>query len=120
LSDASPFDLIWFNDERRAKVEEYLHSEKARAYLPALESTAELVDGFESPLGMELLSTVDWPLVNGYQADISSIREGISKWPGENTSARRKQKLFDDRLLQLALDRLEANGRLPHVDQANA
>ena len=107
LSDAGPFDLIWFNDSRRAKVAEYLCSNKARAYLPALEITGSLIDGFESPLGMELLSTVDWLLVEGgYRADVTSIREGISKWPGGEASARRKQKLFDDRLLRLALNRL--------------
>jgi O-acetyl-ADP-ribose deacetylase (regulator of RNase III) len=110
LSDAGPFDLIWFNDSRRAKVDEYLHSEKARTYLPALEATGKLIDGFESPLGMELLATVDWLLVNGgYQPNITSIREGLAKWPGEAASARRKQELFDDRLLQLALNRLNAH-----------
>ena len=109
LSDAGPFDLIWFNDSRRAKVDEYLHSEKARTYLPALEATGKLIDGFESPLGMELLATVDWLLVNGgYQPNITSIREGLAKWPGGAASARRKQELFDDRLLQLALNRLNS------------
>ncbi len=108
LSDAGPFDLIWFNDARRAKVEEYLHSEKARAYLPALEATARLIDGYESPLGMELLATVDW-LVHqeGYSADLPSIREGIAHWPGGKKAIERKQHLFDDRLLELALNRLK-------------
>lgn len=109
LSDAGPFDLIWFNDSRRAKVEEYLRSEKAREYLPALEATGKLIDGFESPLGMELLSTVDWLITEGgRRADVNSVREGLSKWTGGESSARRKQQLFDDRLLQLALDRLNA------------
>ncbi len=108
LSDASPFDLIWFNDSRRAKVEEYLHTEKARAYLPALEATGAVIDGFESPLGMELLSTVDWLLTEGgCNPDITSIKVGLAKWPGGEESARRKKGLFDDRLLQLALDRLK-------------
>jgi O-acetyl-ADP-ribose deacetylase (regulator of RNase III) len=110
LSDAGPFDLIWFNDSRRAKVEEYLHSDKARTYLPALEATGKIIDGFESPLGMELLATVDWLLdKGGYQPSLSSIKEGLSKWPGGDAAARRKQKLFDDRLIKLALNRLNAS-----------
>jgi hypothetical protein len=108
LSDASPFDLIWFNDERRAKVEEYLHTEKARAYLPALEATAKLIDGYESPLGMELLATVDWLVrKEGYSAELSSIRQGIARWPGGKQAVERKQHIFDDRLLELALNRLK-------------
>jgi O-acetyl-ADP-ribose deacetylase (regulator of RNase III) len=108
LSDAGPFDLIWFNDSRRTKVEEYLHSEKARTYLPALEATAKLIDGYESPLGMELLATVDWLIhEGGYAIDLGSIREGIARWPGGKKSIQRKQHLFDDRLLQLALNRLK-------------
>jgi hypothetical protein len=57
---------------------------------------------------MELLSTVDWLLdKGGYEANLRSIREGIAKWPGGMGAAQRKQKLFDDRLLQLALNRLK-------------
>ena len=108
LSDAGPFDLIWFDESRRAKVAEYLHSEKAKAYLRPLEATAKLIDGYESPLGMELLSTVDWLIhQGGCPANVPSIRRGIAKWPGGKESVQRKQKLFDDRLVQLALDRLK-------------
>jgi O-acetyl-ADP-ribose deacetylase (regulator of RNase III) len=107
LSDAGPLDLIWFNDERRSKVEEYLHTEKARSYLPALEATARLIDGYESPLGMELLSTVDWLIEkDGYSPELRSIRQGISSWPGGKKAIQRKQHLFDDRLIELALNRL--------------
>ena len=108
LSDAGPFDLIWFNDARRSRVEEYLHSDKARTYLPALEATARLIEGYESPLGMELLATVDW-LVHqeGYSADLHSIRKGIAHWPGGRDAVERKQHLFDDRLLELALNRVK-------------
>jgi O-acetyl-ADP-ribose deacetylase (regulator of RNase III) len=107
LSDAGPFDLIWFDNSRRAKVQEYLHSDKAKAYLRPLEATARLIDGYESPLGMELLATVDWLIHRGgYASDVPSIRRGIAEWPGGRESVERKQRLFDDRLLHLALDRL--------------
>jgi O-acetyl-ADP-ribose deacetylase (regulator of RNase III) len=108
LSDAGPFDLIWFDDSRRIKVEEYLHTEKARAYLPPLEAASKLIDGYESPLGLELLSTVDWLIhEGGYPASLHSIREGLANWPGGKKASQRKQHLFDDRLIRLALDRLE-------------
>ena len=108
LSDAGPFDLIWFEDSKRERVNEYLQSSSGKDFLPALERTARAIDGFESPLGMELLATVDWLLsVGGKSATLSSIREGLASWPGGRAAAKRKQNLFDDRLLGLALERLQ-------------
>lgn len=108
LGDAGPFDLIWFDDSRGPKVESYLCSAKARVYLPAVEAVCRLIDGFESPLGLELLSTVDWVLVRGHSAaDSAHVREGIARWPDGHSAARRKKSLFDDRLVRLALDRLQ-------------
>jgi hypothetical protein len=56
---------------------------------------------------MELLATVDWLLQReSVSPDVPSLREGLSKWPGGADAGRRKQRLFDDRLLNLALERL--------------
>jgi O-acetyl-ADP-ribose deacetylase (regulator of RNase III) len=60
LADAGPFDVIWFDDAKKDTVAAYLNSSEAKPYRPALEATAALIDGFESPLGMELLATIDW------------------------------------------------------------
>lgn len=107
LADAGPFEPIWFEDSKRDSVAAYLTSEAARQYLPALERTAEIIDGFESPLGMELLATVDWLLFEKKcEPTIAGIRRGLQRWPGGRTAAKRKLDLFDDRLLQLALARL--------------
>ncbi len=103
ISEAGPLDVIWFNDESRPLLQSYLMSE-ANPYLEALEYTAALIDGFESPFGMELLATVDWLLVKEKVAPrISSLREGLRHWPG---AAVRKDRLFDDRALEIALERL--------------
>jgi hypothetical protein len=85
----------------------YLRSEEARAYAPALQATAEIIDGFESPLGMELLATVDWLVAReGAPPTLEGIRAGLGRWPGGARSAERKQRLFDDRTIDLALERL--------------
>jgi O-acetyl-ADP-ribose deacetylase (regulator of RNase III) len=107
LADAGPLDLIWFEDSQRDQVENYLRGESAEVYLPALEATASVIDGFESPLGMELLATVDWLLAEGGCAPtVEAVRAGLAAWKGGRPAARRKQKLFDDRLLGLAIERL--------------
>jgi hypothetical protein len=109
LSDAGPTDLIWFEDSKRPAVEAYLQSPECLPYHEGLEETAEVIDGFESPLGMELLATVDWIASEmRYELTLASVKEGLAHWPGGQAAARRKQMLFDDRLLGLAIDRLMA------------
>ena len=108
INDCDPLDTIWFNDDKREKVALYLKTE-AKAYLPALEKTAELIDGFESPFGMELLATVDWLLSQSQAApDPASLMEGVSRWPGGKHSAQRKLKLFDRPNVELALSQLNS------------
>jgi O-acetyl-ADP-ribose deacetylase (regulator of RNase III) len=110
LADASPFDVIWFDDAKADRVVAYLTTPEAKEYRPALELTAQLIDGFESPLGMELLSTVDWLIQReGKEPLVSAIRDGLGSWPGGEASAQRKQRLFDERLIGLALERLMDN-----------
>lgn len=107
ISDCGPLDTIWFNDAKRDKVALYLKTE-AKAYLPALEKATQLIDGFESPFGLELLSTVDWLLAHDQVApDPQALLEGVRHWSEGVSAARRKAKLFDLPKLELALNRLQ-------------
>lgn len=107
LSDAGPSDLIRFEDAKREKVMAYLRTPEVAQYLAALEKTTVIIDGFESPLGLELLATVDWLLTEGEAVpSVTGIREGLANWPGGAAAGRSKKKLFDDRLVALALKRL--------------
>ncbi len=88
-------------------MEAYLKQDSAPPLRLILDHTAERIDGFESPLGMELLSTVDWLIQReGCKPTLPSIREGLQRWPAGPQAGERKQRLFDDRLLEIALDRL--------------
>jgi O-acetyl-ADP-ribose deacetylase (regulator of RNase III) len=107
LSDAGPADTIWPDETRRKYVDLFLRQDTSKPLNRVLDETAELIDGFESPLGMELLSTVDWLIHREHaEPNIAGIREGLQKWPAGDAAAKRKLNLFDDRLLTLALDRL--------------
>ncbi len=106
ISDADPLDVIWFDDERKDFLQSYLKSE-AKPYSAALEHTAALIDGFESPFGMELLATVDWLLTKeGVAPSVPALRAGLRHWRGGPDVAGRKDRLFDDRALGIALERL--------------
>jgi O-acetyl-ADP-ribose deacetylase (regulator of RNase III) len=107
LSDASPTDSIWFDEERRRFVALYLQQEESESLQRILDYTGKRIDGFESPLGMELLATVDWLIERQrVEPSIDAIRSGLKSWPAGEAAAERKLKLFDDRLLGLALDQL--------------
>ena len=83
IGDASPFDVIWFEDSKRNKVAAYLETTEAKSYLPALEATADLIDGFQSPLGMELLATVDWLVHHdNVEPERDAIKAALATWAG--------------------------------------
>jgi len=109
VADAGPTDLIAFNDDRRESVAAYLAS-AASDYEVALDSVSALIDGFESPLGMELLATVDWLLSEkDLPPHVDDIRQGLESWPGGAASGARKLRIFDDHLVGLALERLHGD-----------
>lgn len=106
IPDSQPLDMIWFNDRQKEHVNTYLHRE-AKSWLPALEQVSQLIDGFESPFGMELLATVDWLLTEeNCQPTLSSVKEGVRHWPAGKKWADRKLTLFNDSSLQLAIARV--------------
>lgn len=111
LGDARPFDSIHFKDARRDRLSAYLTTAEAKSYKHALEATSNLIDGFESPLGMELLSTIDWLLNNdAVPADIDEIKVRLQGWPGGKSAGERKLRLFEDRIIGIALDALKESG----------
>lgn len=116
LSDAGPFDQIWFEESKREAVESFLRGPSASAYLEALDRTADLIDGFESPLGMELLATVDW-LISERRCEptVRAIKHCLADWPGGPQAGQRKERLFDERLLGLALEKLSTTSVEQHA-----
>jgi hypothetical protein len=114
ISDCGPMDTIAFAESEAEVVALFLGTSEAKPYAAALEETDALIDGFQSPLGMELLATVDWLLTKeGCSPDLLSLREGLARWPGGADAGQRKQRLFDDRLLELAIERLTGPGVMP-------
>lgn len=107
IADSEYLNIKRFNYKKVDKVSAFLQTGDARAYLPAIEETDKLIDGFQSPLGMEALATVDWLIVKeGVSPNLLSIRQGISAWPAGREHARRKEKLFSDKLLETAIKRV--------------
>ena len=114
LADASPMDLIWFNSSKRDIIQAYLNSGEGKTFLAALEWSSAVIDGFESPLGMELLATVDWLVAKeGIEPTPDNVLTGLQKWPAGATAGQRKAKIFDHRLIAVALEQLSAANSRP-------
>jgi O-acetyl-ADP-ribose deacetylase (regulator of RNase III) len=106
LPDAKPMDTIWFEESKRERVALFLKTE-CQEWLPALEETDRLIDGFQSPLGLEALATVDWLISReGIKPELSEVRSALDQWPGGEAAGSRKQRLFSDDILSLALEQV--------------
>jgi len=72
-----------------------------------LDKVAALVEGFETPYGMELLSSVHWIATHDKSAkDAEGTIEQVNAW------SERKRRLFKSEHIRTAWDRLEAEGEL--------
>lgn len=112
LADASPYDLIWFDPDRQEQLARYLQSSEMSAYLSSLDVTEALIDGFQSPFGMELLATVDWLIEReDVLPEVRELKDGLWKWPGGREAGSRKSAIFDERALTIALARVAAEHR---------
>jgi len=111
IADAGPWDVIGFDESRKDLVQGYLKSE-AKDVVPALELASQVIDGFESPFGMELLASVDWLLSReGVAPEVPALLEGLAHWPAEDAAGagKRKSEVFDERAVGIALQRLRAS-----------
>lgn len=113
ITDIQAFEsTIKFNYCHRETIQNYLRTEsKSQSYLPALKEVIDVIDGFESPYGMELLATVDWLVYKeGVEPTLESVKQGLKNWFIDSNDFKwglRKLEIFDDKSLTIAIERLE-------------
>jgi hypothetical protein len=106
LADTGPRDRVHFAVERRSDLALFLRSAEAAPFASALQETIDLIDGFETPLGMELLATLDWLISReNCLATEDGVLAGLARWPTGPGATRRKLRIFDQRMIH-ALRRL--------------
>ncbi|MCC5848727.1 MAG: macro domain-containing protein [Verrucomicrobia bacterium] len=88
-------------DEAMAQAETYLENEHPDALRHA-ETVEALIEGFETPFGLELLSTVDWVLKHEDcdPGDEASVMAAVHGWN------QRKSEIFSSQHIRVALNRL--------------
>ena len=107
VADARPFDPIRFRHDRQDKVGVYLTSPEASPYRPALDAASVIIDGFQSPHGLELLATVDWlNRESGVALEGDAMMTAIASWPGPEGAAERKARIFTRHHVDAAVEHL--------------
>ncbi|WP_449252975.1 type II toxin-antitoxin system antitoxin DNA ADP-ribosyl glycohydrolase DarG [Brevundimonas naejangsanensis] len=88
----------------RREAEAYLAGDEAAR--DRLDRVAELIAGFETPYGLELLSTVHWVLVHDAEAsgDPDRVIQAVHAWNS------RKAAVMREPHIRTALDHLQRNG----------
>jgi len=108
LADAGPTEPIALDLDRLRELEGFWKQNDVAKYRQVLDQTSRLIQGFETPFLMELLTTVDWiARKHGDLPSVSTVRNELAKWPGGKYSSQRKSTLFKEREVRLALDRLK-------------
>jgi hypothetical protein len=88
-------------DSALEEAQRFIQSAGSRDLTERVKRVAELIDGFQTPYGMELLSTVHWVATHDPKArSASDALEAIRKWSD------RKRDLMDADHVQVAWDRL--------------
>ncbi len=99
--DAKPFEPLELIVEKSFEVKEFLEANLATEEKKRLETVGTFIEGFESPYGLELLATVDFLIEENQSLKSEVIKAGLQKW------SQRKQELFKEQHIQLALGHLK-------------
>nr|WP_094463412.1 hypothetical protein [Pannonibacter phragmitetus] len=93
--ERSPADHICFNDAKYDRVKAYLNSSEGKQFSSVLEWASATIDGFESPLGMELLATIDRMMQrDGIEPTVVGVMDSLKNRAGERTADQWKLKIF--------------------------
>lgn len=98
--EAKPFAELTLMEEKFPEIDAYIAQNLNEQQQQQVSHLAQLIEGFESPLGMELLATVDYLLDTGEAKDLNSLINAVGNW-----NSRKKQVLIPD-YLNLAYGRL--------------
>jgi len=106
--EAKPFETLELVVSKKNEVEIYLNNNISAEEKERLDQVAELIQGFESPYGLELLATVDFLRNITKLKDAFSIKNEL--W------SQRKQDLFPINHIELAINHLNRYDRILYND----
>lgn len=101
-NEAGPFDVLQINPEKIGQIRDYIQTSCTPEQQQVQTQLHTLIDGFESPLGMELLATVDMILDEQPETrfDVSLLHQAVASWN------QRKATLMKPEYIAATVDRL--------------
>lgn len=103
--NAKPFEALELNYERYDEVEKYVKEKLNQSQKDRLESLFGAINGFESTLSLEILSSVHFITQKHPKIELEEIVSKIREWNS------RKKALITEHYVQLAYDHLNEYGR---------
>jgi len=103
IIDSRPFDIIYTRKELCQEVFEYVEKNCSEEEKERFEMIKNLIKGYESPFGLELLATVEWVIQdkkNSTQLSPEIITSEIQNW------SKRKSESFTPELIENAITHL--------------
>jgi len=110
FKDAKPQDNIYLIEKNFDEIHEFIKKELSQEQKSRLDLVYEFIEGFESPLGLELLATVDYILRDTEkQISKNELTAKIVNWDSENPAwGKRKKNLMKKEYIEVALERVIA------------
>lgn len=101
-ADAKPFDKLFLKNERMSEVDKYIIDNCSIEQKQRLQDVSKFIEGFEYPLGMEILSTVDFIIIQNPETfnDLDKIINLVQNW------SKRKKELMKPEYISIAYNRL--------------
>ena len=101
--DTKPFEPLELVVDKKPEVERYIDQHLSADQKNRLKKLSDLIKGFETPYGLELLASVDFIVSKGVPATPKTVAEALDNW------SERKKGLFCQDHITLAIDVL--NGK---------
>lgn len=99
--DAKPFQPLPLLVEKKEEVRQYLAENTGVQEKERLDQVQSLIEGFQSPAGLELLATLDYLIAEHSTFDPNILADALKKWSW------RKEKMFSDYQINVAIRRLK-------------
>jgi O-acetyl-ADP-ribose deacetylase (regulator of RNase III) len=107
ILDSKPLDVVFLNIEQIDNIQAFIEKECNQTEKLRLKQVEQLINGYESPFGLELLSTVDWIIKENRDTTLEPqlIKEKIKKW------SERKDSSFSLDHIKSSVNKLETFGK---------
>lgn len=95
IMDSKPLNNLYLIKEKTSEFRVYIEENATIVEKKRLEDVKCLIDGFESPFGLELLSTIDW-IIDNKEAqidDADGLYQAVLKWNDHKAKSIKKDHI---------------------------